>query len=360
MERQVERQIEVSNVWTQVWAHRRPVMIMTLAGTAIALIVAFLLPPWYKATGSLLPPSEEDTSFSVTRLLRGVAVPGVSLPTQASPADVFLAILESRRVNAAIVERFDLKKRYKKKYMQEAIKELGKHAKFKLNESGTLSLEVEDKDPARAAEMLNTYIELLDEFNREVRMTKGRRTREFVENRLDETKQDLMAAENKLAEYQTKHKTIALSPEMSSAVEAAARIYAQRVALQVRLGVVRSYSRGETDEERRIMDQLQQLDRQLGELPETGLELARLVREVKVQEQVFILLTAQYEEARIDEARDVVTVDVLDYGVPPERKSRPRRLVIGLIGLLVSLAVGIGYALSVERRGQADPPPTTA
>jgi len=356
----MERELEVSNIWSKVWVHRRPVFLMTLAGTAIALIVAFLLPPWFKATGSLLPPSEEDTSFSVTRLLRGVAVPGVSLPTQASPADVFKAVLESRRVNAEIVERFDLKKRYKKKYTDEAIKELGKHASFKLNESGTLSLSVEDKDPRRAAEMLNTYIELLDEFNREVRMTKGKRTREFVENRLEETKQDLMAAENKLTQYQMKNKTIALSPEMSSAIETAAKIYAQRVALQVRLGVVRSYSRGETDEERRIMDQLAQLDRQLGELPETGLELARMVREVKTQEQVYILLTAQYEEARIDEARDVVTVDVLDYGVPPERKSRPKRSVIGLIGMLVSLAVGIGYALSVDRRSQAGRPSTPA
>jgi len=346
----MERTIQVSNAWERVWVHRRPVAMFTIAGTLLATLVALLLPPWYQATGCLLPPSEEQSAFGITRLLRGVAVPGVSLPTQATPADVFVAVLQSRRINTEIAERFNLKKRYRKKYMQDVLRELGRHTKFKLNESGTLDLSVEDKNPKVAADMVNTYIELLDHFNREVRMTKGRRTRAFIEGRLDETHKALVSAEERLAAYQTKNKTVALSPEMSSAVETAARLYAQRAALQVRLGVIRGYSRGQTDEEERILDQLTQLDRQLQALPETGLELARLLREVKTQEQVFILLTGQYEEARIDEARDVVTVDVLDSGSPPERKHRPKRAVIIALAFLGSLAVGSAYALTREDR----------
>lgn len=344
----MERTIEVSNGWKRVWSHRRPVALMVVAGTLVATLIAFLLPPWYRASGTLLPPSEEQSAFGIARLLRGVAVPGVSLPTQATPADVFVAVLGSKRISTEIAERFDLMKRYKKKYMQDVLKELAKHTKFKLNESGTIDLSVEDKNPKVAADMVNTYIELLDHFNREVRMSKGRRTREFVEARLDETRKGLKVAEQLLADYQAKNKTVALSPEMSSAIETAARLYAQRAALQVRLGVVRGYSRGETDEETRILDQLAQLDRQLGLLPETGLELARLLREVKTQEQVLTVLTGQYEEARIDEARDVVTVDVLDYGTPPERKERPKRLVIIALAFFASLAIGAAYALTRE------------
>lgn len=346
----MERTIQVANTWKRVWVHRRPVMMFTLAGTLVAALVAFLLPPWYQATGTLLPPSEQESAFGITKLLRGVAVPGVALPTQSTPADVFLAVLQSDRLGTEVAERFDLKKRYQKKYMQDVLKELREHTKFKLNESGTITLAAEDRNPKVAADMVNAFIERLDHFNREVRMTKGRRTRQFVEARLDETRQDLKTAEEKLADYQSKNKTVALTPEMSSSVETAARLYAQRAALQVRLGVVRSYSRGQTDEEQRILDQLVQLDRQLQALPETGLELARLLREVKTQEQVYTLLTAQYEEARIDEARDVVTVDVLDYGIPPERKSRPKRSVIILLGFLVSLAIGSAYALTREDR----------
>jgi uncharacterized protein involved in exopolysaccharide biosynthesis len=205
---------------------------------------------------------------------------------------------------------------------------------------------VEDRDPKRAADMANAFVEALDQFNRGVRMTKGRRTREFVETRLVETKRELAAAEERLSAYQARHRTVALSPEVSSAIETAARLYAERTSLDVRLGVIRSYSRGVTDEEIQIRQQLAQIDRQLQALPATGLVLARLLREVKTFEQVFVLLTAQYEEARINEARDVVTVEVLDVAQPPERKSRPRRLVLVGGSLLLGALVGIGYALS--------------
>ena len=135
-----------------------------------------------------------------------------------------------------------------------------------------------------------------------------------MEQRLTECKIDMAKAEQTLADYQALHKAAVISPGQSSATEAAARIYAQRTALQVRLGIVRGYAREGSQEVQQIVDQLAQLD--IRALPETGLELARLVREVQKQERS-TLLTAQYEEARIDEARDVVTVDVPDPPQPP-------------------------------------------
>jgi uncharacterized protein involved in exopolysaccharide biosynthesis len=318
---------------------------LVMAATIVTGVIAFVLPPWFKATGSLLPPAEEEGGFGIARLLKGAAVPGIKIPTQATPADVFVAVLESRRINEEIVQRFDLMHRYKKKYREDAVKELKRHVKFKLTDAGTIDLSVEDRSPQIAADILNAYVELLDRFNREVRTTKGRRTRIFVESRLNETKDALAKSEMILTAYQSTHKAAVLSPEVSTAVETAARLYAQRAALQIQLGVVRSYSREGGDEESQIRERLAQLDQQLGALPETGLELARMLREVKTHEQLLLLLTAQYEEARVDEARDVVSVDVLDPGVPPERKVRPRRGVMIIGAFLLSLAVGVAYAL---------------
>ena len=348
----MERTLEISTLWHRTWAYRRPIVILVLSATVITAVVAFLTPPWYRATGTLLPPGEEETGFGIARLLKGMTgVPGAKIPTQATPADIFLAVLESRRLSREMVDYFDLKKRYQKKFMEDAVKELKGHVKFKLNDSGTIDIAVEDRDPKVAAAMVNAYIELLDRFNRDVRMTKGRRTRLFVEQRLDQTKRDLANAEQLLTDYQSKNKAVVLSPEASSAIEAAARMYAQRTALQVKLGVIQGYSKGTTAEAEQIVDQLAQLDRQLVKLPETGLELARLLRDVKTQEQVYVLLTEQYEEARIDEARDVVTVEVLDPGTPPEHKVRPHRLVMIVISMALSLAVGVAYALFQQDEG---------
>lgn len=356
----MERTVELSSVWNRLLAYRRPITIFVAVATVLTTIAAFMLPPWYQAKGSMLPPGEEDSSFGIARLLKGVAVPGIKIPTQATPADVFIAVLDSRRIREEIVNRFDLKKAYKKKYMQDAVKELKSHVKFKLTDAGTIDMQFEDTQPARAQHVLEAYVELLDKFNREVRTTKGRRTRMFVEERLNETKIELAKREQALADYQVKHKAAIITPEMSTALETAARIYAQRTSLQIRLGVVRSYTREGSQEQQQIENQLAELDKQMRNLPETGLDLARQLRDVRKYEQIYILLTAQYEEARIDEARDVVTVDVLDAPALPERKDRPHRLLMIAIGFVFSLGIGLAYALFQEDKGPGSRQPSTA
>lgn len=332
-----------------------------LVGTAtlIAAAVAFLLPPWFRADAELLPPSEEDSSVGIASLLRGVGMPGVKIPTEVTPADIFTVILESRRLSEQMVNRFDLMKLYKKKLMGDAVKELKRHARFKVSDQGTIRISVEDTNRQRAADMANAYVELLDRFNREVRMTKGHRTRQFVESRLTDTKRELTASEQRLAEYQVKHKTVALSPQMSSAIEEAAHLYARRTALEVRLGVVRGYSEGSSEEEIQIRQELAQLERQMSTLPTVGVQLARLIREVKALEQIFAILTAQYEEARINEARDVMTVEVLDPATPPERKVKPKRMTIIVSAFMLSLALGVGYSL-LQEEDRAEPRPLRA
>jgi len=350
----MERSIDLSRIWQRVWAKRRGVIVLVTIATLATGVVAFLLPPWYTAETALLPPSEEESGVGLAQLLRGVGVPGVSLSAQATPADVFIAVLRSRTVNEEIVRRFDLKRVYDLEFTDQTLKELGSHVDMNLTAAGTISIAVEDRDRQRAADMANAYVEVLDRFNRETRMTKGRRTRLFLEARLADTKRHLERAEQTLADFQSKNKAAALRPEVSTAVETAARLYAQRSALEVRLGVVRSYTRGPSEEATQIEQQMAELDRQLAQLPTTGLELARLVREVRTYEQVYILLTAQYEEARINEVRDITTVEILDRAVPPERKSRPRRLLMVAGAFALSSIAGVAWALT-RREPKAEP-----
>lgn len=347
------RTIELAALAARIRGRGRQIALLVILASVVTAGIAFVLPPWYRATASLLPPSEEESGFGLANLLKGIGVPGVKVPTQATPSDVYIAILRSRRVNEEIVRRYDLKARYHKKLMADALRELSRHAGFDMSDAGMITISVEDRDPKRAADMANTYVEILDRFNREVHMTKGRRTRLFVEQRLSQTREQLQAEEQRLADYQSKHKTIPLSPEMASGVDAAARLYAERAALQVRLGVVEGYTRGESEEKTQLRQQLAQVDRRLQEIPETGVEVVRLLRDVKTLEQLFVLLTAQFEQARIDEVRDVSTVEVLDVATPPEKKDRPKRGFLIASAFLASLAVGVAWALST-REGTPD------
>jgi len=348
----MDKTYELADLWDRIWARRRGIGALVGIATLVTVVVALLLPPWYRAQAVLLPPSEEQSGFGIASLVRGLAMPGVRIPTEATPADVFVAILQSRTVSEQVVKRFDLQRHYHRKLLGDAVGELHRHAGFKLSAAGTLEISVEDHDRRRAADMANAYVDLLDRFNREVRMTKGRRTRIFLEQRLTETRVELTRSERVLTDYQAKRKAVAVSAEMSSAIESAAQLSAQRMALQVRLGVLRSYSRGPSEEQQQVLEQLAQLDRQLQKLPSTGIDIARLLRDVKTQEQLYLLLTAQFEEAQLAEARDVVTVEVLDKAVPPERKVRPRRGFMIGGAFLLSLAVGGVWAAFQEKPRQ--------
>jgi tyrosine-protein kinase Etk/Wzc len=355
----LEQTIELGLLWGRIWSRRRTVAALVVGATILTGIVAFLLPSWYRSDAALLPPSEEESGIGLSSLLRGIGVAGVKVPTQATPADMFVAILESRGLNEEIVRRFGLQRRYRTRFLVDAVKELRRHARFAVTDAGTIQISVEDRDPKQAAAITNAYVDLLDRFNRDVRMTRGRRTRTFVEGRLNDTRDELARAEQRLASHQSIHKSAVLSREMTTAMDAAARLYAERTALQVRLGVARTYTRGQSDEITQVSMRLASLDQQLAVLPTSGLDLARLYRDVRTSEQVFVVLTAQYEQSRIEEVRDTPTIDVLDRATPPERASRPRRSLMVVAAFLLSLGVGVGYAMlqPAELVGSAPPAP---
>ena len=85
------------------------------------------------------------------------------------------------------------------------------------------------------------------------------------------------------------------------------------------------------------------------------MEFSRLFREVKIQDTVFTLLTAQFEQAKISEARDTPTVQLLDKAVPADFKSRPKVKQNMAIAGAVSLFIGILLAFFLEALNRAHP-----
>ena len=313
-----------------------------------ALGIALWLPPWYVATTSLLPPQEDQVGFNASTMLRGLSIPGVRLPTQVSPAEVFVAILTSRTQLTQIADEFNLRGVYRTKNMEDTIKELKHHVIVQIGEDGLISLRVEDTDRDRAANMANRMVVLLDDFNRQTRSSRGKRARVFIEGRIRDTQSELATAEDSLRSFQLKHKSLLISPEETGAADFASRLLSERIDLEMRISLASSYSAPSSPELQRLKLRAQELDQQIAKLPNQGLGMARLYREVKVQEQVFTLLMGQYEEAKIEEAKDVATVEVLDRAIPPDHKSRPHRSQIVLMAFAISLVLGVGYVVTTD------------
>lgn len=317
--------------------------------TVVAVAVSLIMPRWYAARAVLLPPTEDDVGSSISQFMpRGFGA--IRVPGAPTLADVFVAVLKSRSVADKIVDRFGLVKRYKVRDLDEAVRELEEHVKFRVGDEGTIAIIAEDREPKTAAAMANAYVEELDRFNLQTRTTSAKRTRAFIEDRLDLAKRDLASAEDRLRDYQQVRNLPAMSPADRGDADVGARLMAQKIALEVKLQVLRESLAEDSEEVRRIRQELAAIERQVGGLPSAGVEIMRLWRTVKVQEQVYELLTAQLEEARIRETRDTPTVQVLDSASVPLHKSRPKRIWIVLAGLLIGCAGSLSAALLMERR----------
>jgi uncharacterized protein involved in exopolysaccharide biosynthesis len=334
---------------TVVRARFRFLLLNVAAVTLASLAVSLVLPKWYSARAVLLPPTEDDSGSLIAQLVpRGLG--SIRMPGAPTIADVYVAVLKSRTVADRIVGRFRLVSRYRAQDVEKAVKMLSEHVRFHVGDEGTIEIAVEDRDPKTAAAMANAYVEELDRFNRLTRTTSAKRTRRFIEERLAVCEKDLAAAEDRLREYQQAHKLPVMSPSSQNDANVGASLMAQKIALEVKLQMLGQSLAASSEEMRRVREELAAVVRQVGGLPRAGVEIMRLWRDVKVQEQVFELLTAQLEEARIKETRDTPTVQVLDPASVPLHKSRPKRAWIVIAGFVLGLAGSLSAALLMEHR----------
>jgi len=313
----------------------------------VAAVASLFLPHWYRAQGTFLPVGEERSDFDFHSFLREVALPGAGLSEAVQAGDLSIALLKSRRVRDSLVVEFDLIRRYKAKDVEAALGALHAHSDFFVGQEGMVNVSIEDRDPRVAARMVNRSVEILDQFNAEQRMTKGQRTRIFVERELVESERDLRQAEEALERYQSDTKLVTMSVQAHSDVSASAALLARKMEVEIELGIKQNVLREGNEELKLLRSELTQIDRKLGQLPALGLEYARLLRDLKVREQIQSFLRTEYEQAKIQEERDTPSITVVDRAEPPLRRVRPRRKLIVASAAAVALAVSVLGALAV-------------
>ncbi len=310
---------------------------MLLAG-ALLTGLTYLMPSWYRATTVLLPPEETDDltmGMPIARLLS--RVPSFTGVTRYyTPSDLYKAILQSRTVQQPVIEQHGMASIYRTKTREKTLQAFRKHVRLSLAPDGTISVSVEDRSPSRAAELTNSLVRELDRFNIEKRNFQARRSRVFLDRRLSETDSLLRKAEADLRSYQERRHIVAPPQIETASLGPVADVLARRMAFEVRLQVLRSYLNDDNEEVRQLKMELEKLKGQIGGLPRIETELGRLMRDARVYQQVYLLLTNQLEDARFREAMDTPTVTVLDEALPPERRVRPVRWLWGIVGAMVA------------------------
>jgi len=350
----------------------RPLILrVTLAAAVISVVASLLMPNWYAAEATFLPPQEAESGGSLARVFSqmGMDFGGGGLVSSTPAADLMLGILKSRLIRGQVVDRFDLVNVYEADSRDHAIGNLGDHLRVSTTSEGLVEVWVEDLDARRAAGMANAFVEFLDGYNRRTSVEKAGRTRELVGSIIEENRQRLDDAAARLREFQEEHEAIEISEQTRVTVEAIAQLESERARLEIERGLLEGFSSPEQMEWKTLDARVREVEQKIAELrfgrgesagdgggvllplsdiPGLGLELADLTREVMVHERVLEFLTSQYEEARIQESRDMEVIHVLDAASPPLKKFRPRRSVIVMLSVILALIGSIGVAFAAE------------
>jgi capsule polysaccharide export protein KpsE/RkpR len=363
-----------------LWDERRLIWRWLRNGLIGSTLIAFLIPKSYEATTRLMPPDNQSGSgLAMLAAMFGKSAAGLEtlasdlLGAKKSGA-LFVDLLGSRTVQDRLVDRFNLRKVYWDRYQEDARKDLAKHTTVTEDrKSGVLIITVEDRKPQRATQMAQAYVEELDRLVAQVATSAARRERIFIEQRLHDVKHDLDNASQQFSEYASTNTVVDLPSQTKAMVEAASRLQGELIFAESELqGLEQIYSDNNV-RVRSLKARVAQLKTELAKiggnneninsnsgsnpdelyppikkLPLLGVRWVDLYRQVKIQETIFELLTQQYETAKIQEAKEIPTVKVIDKAIVPEKKSFPPRLLLILLGLTVSFAAASAWVIGTE------------
>lgn len=350
--------------------HWRFLLLTALAAALVSGIIAFTIPNSYKATASFLPPQKqagllESVTSGLSSTLKSFGLSKMSGGN--SGVYSYLSILESRAMGERIVKKFDLMKVYEVSSgsMERTMRALYDNVEIMFEDEGHITVNVEDTDPKRAADMANTFVEYLNELNNELNVSEARSNRLFVEQQYNETIKTIEAIEDSFIVFQKRTKLYSLPDQTKAFLTAAANVQAQLMYQKVAASVAEKMFGADDAEVQLAKSKLHELEKAiaasqsgkgLGELlpalkdmPKEGMQYMKLYRDYEIYSKLLGFLMPMYQQAKLDENRVSQAVVMLDRAMPPELKSKPKRSIIIAVSFLSVLTLAIVFVLVRER-----------
>lgn len=375
--RPAEGEGDILNVLIVLLKRKTMILGITFGVGLLATIVSFLLPPTYRGETRIIPPQQgrQDMASQMLGQLGGAAgLLGATIAVK-TPNELYVEILKSRTILDRIIDKFKLMDSYRKKYREDARKKLLKAFKAKEEKkSGIIILSVEDRDPKKAAEMANAFVQELKSVVSGLAVTEAAQRRLFFEEQLRETKASLLRAEEEVRAFQQKTGAMQIDAQARAVIEGIAALRARIASQEVQMKVVRSYATAQNPDLQKIEEEVQGLRAELekletskgkghdplmptGRMVAVGTEYLRKLRDRRYYEIMFELLSKQYELARLDEARDAAVIQIVDPAVTPEKKVKPNRPLLVSLFMMMAFLVSlfVAFVLEFVEKSRLDP-----
>ena len=370
------REILAAQIVTAVWLRRRFLAKFIGIGILVGIGIAFVLPKKYTSTAQLMPPDLQSISSpSMLTALSGAASISSSLGggimSSRTPGQTAIGILTSRTALDDIVNRFDLRRVYDCKYYVDARKKLSKATKMEEDRrAGILTISVIDRDPYRARDIAGAYIDELNKLLIAANTSSAHLERTFLEERLKSLKHDLDATSVKLSQFSSRNATLNPQTQGVAIMEAAAKLQGELISAEAEMYGLKAQYSGDNVRVRAVQARIDELQSQLHkmggmgetengaalgvdqlypslrELPILGATYSDLYRQMIMQETIYETLTRQYELSKVQEAKEIPTIKVLDNPDLPEKKSSPPRTIIVLAITFFSAFAGLFWVIA--------------
>jgi len=262
------------------------------------------------------------------------------------------------------VEHFGLIQQYHVKFLSDARKAFESHVKLDgTGKDGMIHISIVDKDPVRAAELTNGYVDQFRLLSENIAITEASQRRLFFQKELEKTKDELATAEEALKQTESTTGVMQVDMQARALTESASGLRAQIAAKKVQIQGMETYATGENYQLVQAESELASLRAQLakvggsedtpgselvipkGKVPEAGLEFIRKERDVKYYTTIFDILARQFEAAKLDEAKEGAIIQVVAPATVPDRRSSPKRAIIVIVATFVGFFFGVLFAL---------------
>jgi len=357
--------------------HKKIVIYTTLGLMVITAIYSLIVSPIYKGETKILPPQQSSSGMAsqlLSQLGGAAGLVGGMAPIK-SPNDLYIGLIKSNTVLDRMIDRFNLMSLYKAKFRAVARESLSGNLKVTDDKkSSIITIGVEDKDPRRAADMANAFVEELRRLTKGLAVSEASQRRLFFEEQLEDAKTGLVRSEDAMRGFQEKTGALGIGEQAKAVIESMAQLRAQIVAREVELRVMRTYSTENNPDVKKteaaingMRAELTKLEKRKGDgpdplmptgrMPEVGTEYIRKLRDLKFNETLYELLLKQYEAAKLDEAKEATVIQVIDKAEPPEQRIKPKRrqmvMIAGVVGLFLSIFAA--FFLEYMEKSSLDP-----
>jgi uncharacterized protein involved in exopolysaccharide biosynthesis len=360
--------LSITELLALIARHKKAIGAITAGAAVVSLAISFLMTPVFRAETKILPPQQGSSTIAMQLLnqLGGFANLASGSLGVKSQNDMYIGILKSRTVYDRIIDRFGLMKLYDVKFREDARKRLAEALNARSGKDGMIVVTVEDRDPKRASDMANAFVEEMIGVSRGLALTEAAQRRLFFEDQLRDVKTSLAKAEEGIKGFQEKTGALVIDEQAKAVFQGIGNLRAQIAAREVQYKVVQTYATSRNPDLQRIEEELRGLKAELskleqkggsghdplmptGRMPSVGMEYIRKLRDVKYNETLYELLAKQYEMAKLDEARDAAVIQVIDKAVQPERKVKPKRTIIVVVSTFICFVISVLSLFYIER-----------